>query len=71
MALAVLILGEAPTALQLVGVAVVLAAVITATAPDVRALPEQVLRLRADQRDRAGAVVGADVPVGAADEDHG
>ena len=32
-ALAALILGEAPTALQLVGVAIVLVAVITATAP--------------------------------------
>jgi drug/metabolite transporter (DMT)-like permease len=69
--LAVVILSEAPTALQLVGVAVVLAAVITATAPGVRALPEQVLRLRANDRRRAGAVVGRDVPVGAARDDHG
>jgi drug/metabolite transporter (DMT)-like permease len=70
-ALAVLILGEAPTALQLVGVVIVLSAVITATAPGVRALPEQVLRLRADQRRRTRSVVGADVPVGAAHDDHG
>ena len=70
-ALAVLILGEAPTALQLVGVVVVLCAVITATAPGVRALPEQVLRLRADQRRRTRSVVGADVPVGAAHDDRG
>jgi drug/metabolite transporter (DMT)-like permease len=69
--LAVLILSEAPTALQLVGVAIVLVAVITATAPGVRALPEQVLRLRANDRRRTGAVVGADVPVGAAHDDHG
>ena len=70
-ALAVLILGEAPTALQLVGVVVVLCAVITATAPGVRALPEQVLRLRADQRRRTRSVVGGDVPVGAAHDDRG
>jgi drug/metabolite transporter (DMT)-like permease len=69
-ALAVLILGEAPTALQLVGVVIVLAAVITATAPGVRALPEQVLRLRPDHRRRTRAVIGADVPVGAAHDDH-
>ena len=70
-ALAVLILGEAPTTLQLVGVAIVLSAVIAATAPAVRALPEEVLRLRADQRRRTGSVLGADVPVGAAHDDHG
>jgi drug/metabolite transporter (DMT)-like permease len=70
-ALAVLILGEAPTTLQLVGVAIVLSAVIAATAPGVRALPEEVLRLRADQRRRTGSVLGADVPVGAAHDDHG
>ena len=69
--LAVVILSEAPTALQLVGVVVVLTAVITATAPGVRALPEQVLRLRADHRSRARPVVGADVPAGAAHDDHG
>ena len=70
-ALAVLILGEAPTALQLVGVAIVLAAVITATAPGVCALPEQVFRLRADQRRRTRPVLGADMPAGAAHDDHG
>jgi drug/metabolite transporter (DMT)-like permease len=70
-ALAVLILSEAPTALQLVGVAIVLAAVITATAPGARALPEQVLRLRPENRRRAGAVIGSDVPVSAAHDDHG
>ena len=70
-ALAVLILSEAPTAFQLVGVAVVLAAVIIATAPGVRALPEQFLRFRADDRRRTGAVIGADVPVGAAHDDRG
>jgi drug/metabolite transporter (DMT)-like permease len=70
-ALAVLILSEAPTALQLVGVAIVLAAVITATAPGARALPEQVLRLRSANRRRTGAVIGADVPVSAVHDDHG
>jgi drug/metabolite transporter (DMT)-like permease len=69
--LAVIILSEAPTALQLVGVAIVLAAVITATAPSVRTLPKQILRLRTDQRGRTRSVVGADVPVGAAHDDHG
>ena len=69
-ALAALILGEAPTALQLVGVAVVVAAVITATAPGARALPKQILRLRADQRRHSGPVLGADVTVGAAHDDH-
>jgi len=70
-ALAVLILSEAPTALQLVGVVIVLTAVMTATAPGVRALPEQVRRGRSDHRRRARAVIGADVPVGAAHDDHG
>ena len=70
-ALAVLILGEAPTALQFVGVAIVLFAVITATAPGVRALPEKVLGLGADQRRRTRSVVGADVPVGTVHDDHG
>ena len=69
-ALAALILGESPSALQLVGVAVVLLAVLTATLPGARPrLAEQVLRLRADQRRGAGAVVTADVPAGAADQD--
>jgi drug/metabolite transporter (DMT)-like permease len=69
--LAALILGENPTALQLVGVAVVLAAVITATAPGARALPKQVLRLRTNHRGQARAVLEADVPVGPVHEDHG
>jgi drug/metabolite transporter (DMT)-like permease len=68
-ALAALILAEAPTALQLVGVAVVLVAVITATAPGARALPKQVLRFRADHGRHARSVLGADVTVGAADKD--
>jgi drug/metabolite transporter (DMT)-like permease len=68
-ALAALILSEAPSGLQLVGVAVVLIAVITATAPGVRALPKQVIRFRANERPRAGAVLGRDVPVGAPDQD--
>jgi drug/metabolite transporter (DMT)-like permease len=68
-ALAALILGESPTGLQLTGVAVVLAAVIAATAPGRRALPKKVLRLWPDQRRRPGAVLGADVTVGAADKD--
>jgi drug/metabolite transporter (DMT)-like permease len=68
-ALAALILSEAPSALQLVGVAVVLTAVITATAPDVRALPKQVIRFRADQRPRTRPVVHGDVAAGATDQD--
>lgn len=69
-ALGALILGESPTALQLVGVAVVLSAVITATwtaAP--KRLSEQVLRFRADHRRDPGAVVRGDVAVRAADQD--
>jgi drug/metabolite transporter (DMT)-like permease len=71
-ALAALILGESPSGLQLVGVAVVLSAVLVATRPPARArarLSKQVLRLRADKRQSAGAVIGADVPAGAADQD--
>jgi drug/metabolite transporter (DMT)-like permease len=68
--LAVVILSEAPTALQLVGVAVVLAAVITATAPGVRGLPKQVLRFRANDRRRTGPVIAGDVAPGTADQDH-
>jgi drug/metabolite transporter (DMT)-like permease len=69
--LAALILGESPSALQLVGVAVVLAAVVTATRPGVgaRRLSKQVVGLRSDQRGGAGAVVGSDVALGAADQD--
>jgi len=69
-ALAALILGENPSTLQLAGVLLVLCALVTAT-PGARALAEQVLRLRSDQRRRAGAVLGADVTVGAAHDDHG
>lgn len=70
-ALAALILGESPSALQLIGVAVVLGAVLAATRPASRArrLSEQVFRFRADQRHRAGSVVGGDVAVGASDQD--
>lgn len=70
-ALAALILGESPSGLQLVGVAVVLSALLVATRPgSARArLSKQVLRLRADQRRGAGAVVGTDVAVRAADQD--
>ncbi len=70
-ALAAVMLGESPSGLQLVGVAVVLGAVLVATSPArARArLSEQVLRLRPDQRRGAGAVVGGDVAVGAADQD--
>ena len=77
LALAALIFAEAPSALQLAGVAVVLAAMIIATFPGRRALaarraglPKQVLSLRPDQRPHAGAVLEADVPVGSADHDH-
>jgi len=69
-ALAALILGESPSALQLVGVAVVLLAVLTATLPGARPKSaEKILRLRADQRRGAGAVARTDVPAGAADQD--
>jgi drug/metabolite transporter (DMT)-like permease len=77
-ALAALILGEAPTAVQLVGVVVVLIAVITATFPGRRALqarraalPKKVFRLGSDHRGHARAVLEADVSVGSADHDHG
>lgn len=70
LALAALILGESPSGLQLAGVAVVLVALLVASRPTSRArLPEQVLRLRSDQRRRAGTVAGGDVAVGAADQD--
>jgi len=68
--LAALILGESPSGLQLAGVVVVLAAVVIAARPVARRrLPEQVLRLRANQRRGTGAVARADVPAGAADQD--
>jgi drug/metabolite transporter (DMT)-like permease len=70
-ALAALILGESPSALQLVGVVIVLGAVLTATLPGFgpRRLSKQVLGLRSDQRRSAGPVVGGDVAVRAADQD--
>jgi drug/metabolite transporter (DMT)-like permease len=70
-ALAALILGESPSALQLIGVVVVLGAVLTATLPGFgpRRLSEQVLGLRSDQRRGAGSVVAGDVAVRAADQD--
>jgi len=70
-ALAALILSESPSALQLVGVAVVLGAVIMATRPAAasRRLSEQVLRLRPDQRRRTRSVFRGDVAPGAADQD--
>jgi drug/metabolite transporter (DMT)-like permease len=67
--LAALILGESPSALQLVGVALVLAAVLVATRPGRLRLSEQVLRLRADHARGAGSVVAGDMAVGAADQD--
>jgi drug/metabolite transporter (DMT)-like permease len=70
-ALAALILGESPSGLQLIGVAVVLGALLVATRPASRArrLSEQVFRFRSDQRRGAGSVVGGDVAVGAPDQD--
>jgi len=62
--LAALIFGESPSALQLGGIAIVLAGLLVAT------LPEQVLALRPDQRRRAGSVVTADVATSAADDHH-
>jgi len=61
-ALAALIFGEAPSGLQLAGVALVLAALLVAT------LSEQVLALRASQRRRPRPVLVGDVALGAADE---
>jgi drug/metabolite transporter (DMT)-like permease len=70
LALAALILGESPSGLQLIGVAVVVAALLVASRPQARArLPEKVLRLGPDQRRRAGSVVGGDVALGAPDQD--
>jgi drug/metabolite transporter (DMT)-like permease len=63
--LAALIFGEAPDALQLLGVALVLAALLVAT------LPEQIFRLGTDQRLRPRTVVGAHVPARPADEHDG
>jgi drug/metabolite transporter (DMT)-like permease len=70
-ALAALILAESPSPLQLVGVAVVLGAVITATAPVAgRArLAKQVVRFRPNQRANAGTVPRGDVAARASDQD--
>ena len=70
MALAALILGEDPSSLQLAGVLLVLCALLAAT-PGARVLAEKVLRFRADHRRRTGPVLGADVTVGAANDDNG
>jgi drug/metabolite transporter (DMT)-like permease len=68
--LAALILGESPSSLQLVGVAVVLCAVVVATRPGRRTrLSKQILGLRANHGRSAGAVPRADVPASAADQD--
>jgi drug/metabolite transporter (DMT)-like permease len=64
-ALAAIIFGEAPTALQLVGVVIVLAGLLVAT------LPEQVLRLSSQERPRAGPVCGGHVALGTADDHDG
>jgi drug/metabolite transporter (DMT)-like permease len=61
-ALAAIIFSEAPTALQLAGVVMVLAGLLVAT------LPEQIFRLSSQQRLRAGAVAGGHVALGTADE---
>ncbi len=64
-ALAAVIFGESPTALQLTGVAVVVCGLLVAT------LPKQVLGFRADERRGSRPVLHADVLTGAADEHHG
>jgi drug/metabolite transporter (DMT)-like permease len=64
-ALAALIFGESPSALQLTGVAIVLGALLVAS------LPEKVLRLGSDQRGHPGPVVAAHVPLRSADEHDG
>jgi uncharacterized membrane protein len=68
-ALAALILGESPSALQLIGVGIVLAGLLVATAPK-RSLSEQVVRLRPDHRDGARAVAGDHVASSAANQHH-
>ena len=70
-ALAALILGESPSGLQLVGVAVVLSAVLVATRPASRRarLSKEILSLGPDERRGPGSIVGSDVAVGAADQD--
>ncbi len=64
-ALAAIIFAESPSALQLAGVAMVVAGLLVAT------LPKQILGLGANQRPGAGAVVGRNVALGAADEHDG
>jgi drug/metabolite transporter (DMT)-like permease len=63
--LGAIIFGESPTGLQLSGVVLVLAGLLVAT------LPEEVLRLRADQRPRPRPIVPGDVALEAADEHDG
>jgi drug/metabolite transporter (DMT)-like permease len=63
--LGAIIFGESPSGLQSSGVVMVLAGLLIAT------LPEQVLRLRPDQRLRPGPVVSGDVALEAADEHDG
>ncbi len=63
--LAAVILSEAPTALQLSGVSLVLVALLVAT------LSEQILARRPYQRQRTRAVVGADMASGAAHDHQG
>jgi len=71
LALAALILGESPSALQLAGVAVVIVGLLVVSRPVSRRarLPKQVVRLRSNQRECAGAVIANDVAVRAADQD--
>lgn len=70
LALAALILGESPSELQLAGVAVVMGGLLVASRPASRTrLTKQVLRLRSNQRECAGAVIVNDVAVRAADQD--
>ncbi len=64
-ALGAIILSEAPTGLQLVGVVMVLAGLLVAT------LPEQVLGLGAQQRLRPRTIGRGHVAIGAADEHDG
>jgi drug/metabolite transporter (DMT)-like permease len=67
--LGALILGESPSPVQLIGVAVVLVAVVIATRPAQGRLSKQILRLRPKHRQGAGSVVSGDVAVRAADQD--
>ncbi|MHB8659248.1 MAG: DMT family transporter [Solirubrobacteraceae bacterium] len=73
-ALGALIFAEAPTVLQLLGVAVVLVALLVATAPLPRrgepSLSEHILRLGTQEGCRARPILGPDVPSGPADHHH-